>query len=80
LLGKYHTEFKNIKYVIEFKHFSKVNARKKKVASLETPFEDYVIQVTGYAADILKNFPEYKISKFIIYTIGAEKFKFFRVE
>jgi len=80
LLGKYHTEFKNIKYIIEFKHFSKEEARKKKVASLKKPFDDDVIQVNGYATDILKDFPEYKMSKFIIYTIGAEKFKFFRVE
>jgi len=80
LLGKYHTEFKNIKYIIEFKHFSKEEARKQKVASLKKPFEDDVIQVNGYATDILKDFPEYKMSKFIIYTIGAKKFKFFRVE
>jgi len=80
LLGKYHTEFKNIKYIIEFKHFSKEEARKKKVASLKKPFDDDVIQVNGYATDILKDFPEYKMSKFIIYTIGAEKFKFYRVE
>jgi len=80
LLGKYHTEFKNIKYIIEFKHFSKEEARKKKVASLKKPFDDDVIQVNGYAADILRDFPEYKMSKFIIYTIGAEKFKFYRVE
>jgi len=80
LLGKYHTEFKNIKYIIEFKHFSKEEARKQKVVSLKKPFEDDIIQVNGYATDILKDFPEYKMSKFIIYTIGAKKFKFFRVE
>ncbi|MEA1973842.1 MAG: PD-(D/E)XK nuclease domain-containing protein, partial [Candidatus Cloacimonadota bacterium] len=80
LLGKYHTKYKNLKYIIEFKHFSKEKAKKQKIKELEKPFEADVIQVTNYAHDIVKDFPEYNISKFIIYTISAETYRIFTVE
>ncbi|MCD4819708.1 MAG: ATP-binding protein [Candidatus Cloacimonetes bacterium] len=80
LLGKYHTEYKNLKYIVEFKHFSKVKAQKLKIQELQKPFEEDVIQVQNYAADIIRDFPEYDISKFVIYTISAETFRFFKVK
>ena len=79
LLGKYHTEFKNMKYVVEFKHFSKLEAQKLKIATIKEPFEDEIEQVTGYANDILATFPDYNIIKFIIYTISADSFRFFKL-
>ena len=80
LLGKYHTEYKNLKYIVEFKHFSKIKAKKLKIQELQEPFEEDVIQVQNYADDILRDFSEYNISKFIIYTISAKSFRFFEVE
>jgi len=79
MLGKYHTEFSNLKWLVEFKHFSKAEAKAKKIAELEKPFDEDIKQILAYERDILKDFPDYKIKRHIIYTVSAESYRFFTV-
>jgi len=80
VLGKYHTKFKNLKWVIEFKHFSKEKAKKDGIYDLMQARDKEITQVSAYAKDILKDFPDYNITKFVIYTISSETFKVFKLE
>ena len=77
LLGKPQTEYKNLKYVVEFKHFSMAEGQRKNVMQLEHPFEGDVEQVTRYAQEILKDFPRYHITRFVIYTMGCAQYRVF---
>ena len=79
LLGKPHTTYKNLKYVAEFKHFSVAEAKRKNIMELEQPFEDDVLQVTKYADEILKDFPYYTVTRFVIYTVGCSSYRFFQL-
>ena len=78
-LGKYHTKYKNLKWVVEFKHFSKENAKKEGIYDLTEAREQEISQVSAYGNDILKDFPDYDISLFVIYTISHETFRVFKV-
>jgi len=78
-LGKYHTEYKNLKWVVEFKHFSKKEAKNEGIYNLTEARTKEVGQVSAYAADILKQFPDYNITKYVIYTISCETFRFFKL-
>ncbi|MCK5809097.1 AAA family ATPase, partial [bacterium] len=78
-LGKYHTQYKNLKWVVEFKHFSKENAKKEGIYDLKKAREEEIAQVSAYGNDILKDFPDYDMSLFVIYTISHETFKVFKV-
>jgi hypothetical protein len=79
-LGKYHTKYKNLKWVIEFKHFSRKKAKETEVYTLSKARDKEIRQVNGYANDIIKNFPEYNIEKFIIYTISYETYSFSKID
>jgi hypothetical protein len=79
MLGKYHTEFKNLKWVAEFKHFSKDEAKKSGIYDIKEALPEHAKQVSGYAQDILMDFPEYNITKWVIYTISHETFRVFKV-
>ncbi len=52
-LGKYHTQYKNLKWIVEFKHFSKENAKKEGIYNLKAARNNEIKQVTGYANAIL---------------------------
>ncbi len=78
-LGKYHTEYKDLKWVVEFKHFSKESAKKENIYDLKEARPQEVKQVTGYANDILKQFPDYNVTCYVIYTISCETFRFFKL-
>lgn len=79
MLGKYHTLFKNLKWVIEFKHFTQAQVRKQGIAKLKSARDQEARQVIGYAQDILTQFPEYQIRKYVIYTIACKSFRMFEV-
>ena len=78
-LGKYHTQYKNLKWVVEFKHFSKENAKKEGIYDLKEAREQEISQVSAYGKEILKDFPDYNMSLFVIYTISHETFRVFKV-
>jgi len=77
LLGKPHTKYKNIKQVAEFKHFSAAEGKRLKIMKLKKPREEEIEQVTKYADEILKDFPQYNITRYVIYTLGSSQYRTF---
>ena len=76
MTGRYNTEFENLKWLVEFKHYSRKKAKEAKIAHLTKPFKKDADQIENYKQDILKEFPHFKIRTFIIYTIGSDSFNF----
>jgi len=79
ILGKYHTEYKDIHQLIEFKYFTKQEAKKRGIEELTEPFPEDVEQLNGYEADVNSQFPTHQTSKHIIYIISNDGFKYFTV-
>ncbi len=77
LLGKPHTKYKNIKQVAEFKHFSTAEGTRLKIMELKRPRDEDVDQVTKYSNEILKDFPKYDITRYVIYTLGSSQYRIF---
>ena len=80
MLGKYHTEFKDMKWILEFKHFSKKESQKRKVLEQTEAFQSDKEQILRYEKDILKEFPNLKIKKFVVYTVSCKDFRIFEVK
>ena len=64
---------------MEFKHFSKDKAKKEGIYDLKKARDLEISQVSAYGEDILKDFPDYEMSLFVIYTISNETFRVFKV-
>jgi hypothetical protein len=79
MTGKDKTVYENIHYLVEFKHFSAAEAHRLKLDELQAPYESELIQLERYASDILKTFPQHQITKFVIYTIAAKGYRFFKL-
>jgi hypothetical protein len=77
-VGKYHECFAGLRYVIEFKYYS--NAEFKK---LKTTIEAFNLQksdteqIAGYVQGLKQEYPEAKISQFVIYCFGNQGFRVF---
>ena len=74
-IGRPGTEFADKGILAEFKHFTMPEA--KKILELAKPFEDDKEQVTRYAEDLQKKYPRMHIECFVIYTVGAQHYRFF---
>ncbi len=77
-VGKYHEKFAGTRIVIEFKYFS--NAELKKMKTTVKKFrlrKDDTLQIAGYVAGLTSEYPEAKISQFVIYCFGNQGFKVF---
>jgi len=79
LLGKPHIKYKSIKQVAEFKHFSAADGKRLKIMKLKKPRDAEIEQVTKYADEILKDFPQYSIARYVIYTLGSSQYRAFAV-
>ncbi len=77
-VGKYHEKFAGIRMVIEFKYFSNADLRKMKttVKKFSIRKED-TLQIAGYAQGLRTEYPEAKISQYVIYCFGNQGFKVF---
>ena len=77
-VGKYHEKFAGIRIVIEFKYFS--NAEFKK---LNTTLADFQLhpadtqQIQGYVVGLKQEYPEAKVSLFVIYCFGNQGYRVF---
>jgi hypothetical protein len=78
LLGKHHTQYKNIKYLAEFKHFK--NKNKKLWDKMKKPRQKDVDKLAKYAKYVAKEFPEFTITQWIIYTYKGKDWKVFKIE
>ncbi len=81
-VGKYHEKFAGLRWVIEFKYYSNTVFRKMFGTSIEAfqlQTED-TEQIAGYVEGLRKEYPEARISQFVIYCIGNKGFRVFRVD
>jgi hypothetical protein len=79
-VGKYHEQYAGTRIVIEFKYFS--NAELKKMKTTIKKFrlrKEDTLQIAGYIADLKSEYPEAKISQFVIYCFGNQGFKVFEI-
>ncbi|ETW99960.1 MAG: ATPase AAA [Candidatus Entotheonella factor] len=79
-VGKYHEKFAGLRWVIEFKYYSNAELSRLKtgIESFELQHED-VEQVAGYVEGLKMEYPEAKISQYVIYCFGNQGFRVFTV-
>jgi len=79
-VGKYHEQFAGMRIVIEFKYFSNAELRKMKssVKKFRLRKED-TLQIAGYVAGLKQEYPEAKISQYVIYCFGNQGYRVFDV-
>jgi hypothetical protein len=79
-VGKYHEQFAGLRFVIEFKYYS--NAE---FARYHTPLEEFAVQeedtrqIAGYVEGLRQEYPEARVSQFVIYCVGNQGFRVFEV-
>jgi len=79
-IGRTDSQFKNQAFLIEFKHFPRKEGKRLNVLAWDAPQPAEVEQVTKYAKDINRRYPELSIRRHTIYTIGASDFRFFALD
>ena len=79
-VGKFHTDFAKLRYVIEFKYYSNAETKKKKdfIKNFKLKAKDSE-QINGYCKGLLQEYPEAKIRKYVIYCFGNQGYRFFDV-
>ena len=79
-VGKYHEQFAGVRMVIEFKYYS--NAA---FARLNTTLAEFQLQaedtqqIAGYVAGLRQEYPEARMSQYVIYCVGNQGFRVFEV-
>jgi hypothetical protein len=79
-VGKYNECFAGIRMVIEFKYFSNTAFEK-----LGTTIDDFVLQqedveqIAGYVEGLKQEYPEARISQYVIYCFGNQGYRVFDV-
>lgn len=79
-VGKYHEKFAGLRWVIEFKYYSKRAMRENKI-NLATfaVQDDDITQIRGYVEGLKQEYPEAQISQFVIYCFANQDFRVFQV-
>ena len=79
-VGKYNEVYKGLRWVIEFKYYSNAEFKKLKttIADFQLQAED-TQQIAGYVEGLKEEYPEAKISQFVIYCFGNQGFRVFDV-
>jgi len=69
-----------MRIVIEFKYFSNAELRKMKttIKKFRLRKED-TLQIAGYVTGLKSEYPEAKISQFVIYCFGNQGFRVFEI-
>ncbi|MCP4348097.1 MAG: AAA family ATPase [Desulfobacterales bacterium] len=79
-VGKFHEKFAGIRMVIEFKYYSNTEFRKFKTTIDNFRLQEKdTRQIAGYAEGLEQEYPEAKISQFVIYCFGNRGFRVFEV-
>lgn len=79
-VGKYHEQYAGLRYVIEFKYYS--NAEFTRVNTTIDNFQlqaDDTDQIAGYVEGLQEEYPEARVSQFVIYCIGDQGFRVFEI-
>ncbi len=79
-VGKYHEKFAGVRIVIEFKYYSNTKFKEFKTTIEEFQLqEEDTQQIAGYVEGLQEEYPEARISQFVIYCIGNQGFRVFEV-
>lgn len=87
-VGKYHERFAGERIVIEFKYYSNAECEKlgaKPCADSETPIVDYPLQeqdtrqIAGYVEGLRQEYPEARVSQYVVYCFGNMGFRVFSI-
>ncbi len=79
-VGKYHEKYAGVRIVIEFKYFSNAEFKKMKTAIKKFRLrKEDTLQIAGYVAGLKSEYPEAKISQFVIYCFGNQGFRVFEI-
>jgi len=80
MLGKPDSAYANVKFLLEFKYVSMKEQRTSNLLQLTAPLPDDVAQITRYAEDIHREFPQFTIHRYLVYIVGRKGFVMFRLE
>jgi len=79
-VGKYNEKFAGLRWVIEFKYYSNTALKKSKTSIKNWELlEEDTRQIKGYVEGLKKEYPEARISQFVIYCFGNQGFRVFTV-
>ncbi len=78
-IGKYHEKFAGMRWVIEFKYFSNAEFQKMNMDDFAPRPED-TEQLAGYVEGLVREYPETKIFRYVIYCFGNQGFRVFEIE
>ena len=81
-VGKFHEKFAGLRWVIEFKYYSNTAFKRQfKGTTLEnfTLQAEDTAQIAGYVEGLQEEYPEAKITQFVIYCFGNQGFRVFEV-
>ena len=79
-VGKFSEKYAGLRWVIEFKYYSNTEFKK-----LKTSIDDFCLlegdttQIDGYVEGLRVEYPEARISRFVIYCFGNQGFRVFQV-
>ena len=79
-VGKFNEQYAGMRIVIEFKYYSNTEFKQFK-----TPIEDFQLQdedteqIAGYVEGLRQEYPEARISQYVIYCFGNQGFRVFAV-
>lgn len=80
-VGKFHECFAGLRFVIEFKYFSNAEFKRLKTTIEEMPLQrEDTEQIAGYVAGVRQEYPQARISQFVIYCIGNQGFRVFEIQ
>jgi len=79
-VGKHNKQFAGLRWVIEFKYYPKRKMREDGVDLKTFKVQDNdTKQIRGYVAGLREEYPEAKISQFIIYCFANQGFRLFQL-
>ncbi len=75
MLGRPESEYRNRKWIVEFKHFPKSSG--VRLEEITTPDPQDVAQAERYERDTLAQFPQYEVRTAVCVTVGNTGFRWF---
>jgi hypothetical protein len=78
--GKPDSPYAECKFLLEFKYTPVKEEHHSNWLRMEAPLPEDLAQLSGYATDILREFPRLKLRKYLLYIVGRKGFAMFQVE
>lgn len=78
MLGRPESEYRNRKWIVEFKHYPKSSG--KTLEEITAPDPQDVAQAQGYKRDTLAQFPSYDVRAAVCVTVGNTGFRWFELD